>query len=151
MSDKSYLTAITRKQMSLPARFLLKDNRIQGKVLDYGCGRGKDVEELLLRGFDISGYDPNQSAWQDTGCLTPKYDTILCSYVLNVVNSKDRDSVIKKIKFSLKKKGKAYLTVRRDMDSDYVSSRGTEQYLVKLDLPIIKETSAYCIYELSNA
>lgn len=57
----SHLTAIERTSLSYPARILLNKKKIVGKVLDFGCGIGKDVELLQHKGFDIVGYDPLNS------------------------------------------------------------------------------------------
>ena len=39
-------TAIRRNKLSVPFKFLLKNNLLNGTVLDYGCGRGDNFEEL---------------------------------------------------------------------------------------------------------
>ena len=70
----SHLTAIERTSLSYPARILLNQKKIKGKVLDFGCGIGKDVELLSNKGFDIEGYDP----FYFPSFPTEKYDTILC-------------------------------------------------------------------------
>lgn len=74
--------------------------------------------------------------------------TQYCSYVYNVINEVERKSITRQIKSMLKKDGRAYITVRRDIKSDYVSKKGTHQYIVKLDAPVVIETSDFCIYEL---
>ena len=51
----SHLTAIERTSLSYPARTLLNQKKIIGKILDFGCGVGKDVEILINKGFDIVG------------------------------------------------------------------------------------------------
>jgi hypothetical protein len=45
-NQNSHLTAIERTSLSYPARILLNQKKIKGKVLDFGCGIGKDVELL---------------------------------------------------------------------------------------------------------
>ena len=57
-NSNSHLTAIERTSLSYPARIVLNQTKIIGKVLDFGCGIGKDVELLKHKGFDIIGYDP---------------------------------------------------------------------------------------------
>jgi 2-polyprenyl-3-methyl-5-hydroxy-6-metoxy-1,4-benzoquinol methylase len=42
-NSNSHLTAIERTSLSYPARILLNQKR-KGKILDFGCGIGKDVE-----------------------------------------------------------------------------------------------------------
>ncbi len=54
----SHLTAIERSYLSFPAQFLLNQNLLQGKILDFGCGFGNDVKILRQKGCDITGYDP---------------------------------------------------------------------------------------------
>ena len=53
----SHLTIKDRKRPSLPLRFLLKNKKLQGKILDFGCGLGKDVEYLHSNKSIVKGYD----------------------------------------------------------------------------------------------
>jgi len=116
-------------------------------VLDYGCGRGDDVDALKKMGIKIEGYDPY---WKpDIRSLKKKYDVVMCNYVLNVVDKRERIAIIDKVKSLLKKNGRAYFSVRRDINKDYSTKSGTQQYVVKLDSDILFEKkSAYCIYEI---
>ncbi len=107
----SHLTAIERTTLSYPARILFNQNKIIGKVLDFGCGIGKDVELLKDKGIDIIGYDPFYFPIQ----LHEKYDTILCFYVLNVLLPEEQNQVLMRISTLLKPNGKAYFAVRRDV------------------------------------
>ena len=77
-NSNSHLTAIERTFLSYTARIVLNQKKIIGKVLDFGCGIGKDVELLKHKGFDIIGYDP----FYFPEFPTEKFDTILCFYVL---------------------------------------------------------------------
>lgn len=135
--NKFHLTAITRKTCSLPIKNLLKKDLLKGDILDYGCGKGFDVEYLNCDGYDIY-YQPEFP--------TKKYDTISCNYVLNVVDEDVRIDILKKIKGLLKEGGVAYVSVRRDLKEDYVTKKGTKQFLVKLDFPILTENSGFCTY-----
>jgi hypothetical protein len=64
----SFKTAIARRRPSAPATLLkpliervlanAPDPSVRG-VLDYGCGRGADVEYFLSLGIDTVGYDPH--------------------------------------------------------------------------------------------
>ena len=76
-----YLTAIKRTDLSVPTRYLLQHNLLKGKILDYGCGFGYDTDELKNRGFDIQGYD----YYYRPDYPEDKFDTIICNYVLNVL------------------------------------------------------------------
>jgi len=107
----SHFTAKERKKMSFPTRILLNENLIEGKILDFGCGFGKDVEELTKRGFEVDAYDPHYFPEYPT----KQYDTILCHYVLNVLQPQDQAKVLYQVSNLLKFGGKAYFSVRRDV------------------------------------
>jgi len=107
----SHRTAKEREKMSFPARILLERNLIDGEVLDFGCGFGKDIEELQQKGIDIIGYDP----YYQPGYPDKQFDTILCHYVLNVLQKQDQAKVLFEVSRLLKFGGKAYFSVRRDI------------------------------------
>jgi cyclopropane fatty-acyl-phospholipid synthase-like methyltransferase len=145
MSVKSYLTAISRRTPSAPLTQLEKMGLIRGKVLDYGCGRGSDGEYLKSKSIFTDSYDPH---WSPISLKDNKYDTILCTYVLNVLKKEDEADIISNIQRHLNPNGKAYISVRRDVKQDGPTSRGYQRN-VTLNFPVIKEKkSNYCIYEL---
>jgi len=147
MIAKSYNTAIARKGPSSPLLSLEKMGLISGKVLDYGCGKGADGKYLSSKSISVDSYDP---FWNPIN-LNQKYDTILCTYVLNVLEGNEEEELISNILKHLSPKGKAYISVRRDIKKDGKTSRGYQRN-VTLTYPIIKERkNNYCIYELSHA
>ena len=113
-NPNSYLTAKERDAPSLPVRMLLERRLINGTVLDYGCGFGRDVAFLQTRGFAAQGYDPHHRPEMPTR----KFDTILCFYVLNVLFADEQTAVLVDIARLLKPTGKAYFAVRRDIRND---------------------------------
>lgn len=143
--DKSYLTAIHRKSASAPLMWLLKHNLINGRVLDYGCGYGTDVLELQKRDYEAAGYDPYFFNDMPKG----SFDTVLCTYVLNVLPADEQKKVIEQLKKKLKKNRRAYITVRRDIKQPITTSHGTYQDYVLLPFPVVTENKRYCIYELT--
>jgi len=127
------LTAIERTSLSYPARILLNQKKISGKVLDFGCGIGKDVELLQQKGFDVVGYDP----FYFPEFPTEKFDTILCFYVLNVLLPEEQAEVLMNVSHLLKPNGKAYFAVRRDIQYEgfrvhKVHKKETYQCIIKL-------------------
>ena len=76
-----YLTAIRQTTLSAPTRYLLQHGMLKGRILDFGCGFGFDADELKRQGYDIAGYDYYYRPKYPEG----KFDTILCNYVLNVL------------------------------------------------------------------
>ena len=111
LNPNSHLTAILRTSLSYPARILMNQKRIHGKVLDFGCGVGKDVELLQQKGYDIVGYDP----FFFPDYPKEKFDTILCFYVLNVLLPEEQAYVLLEVSSLLKPGGSAYFAVRRDV------------------------------------
>lgn len=132
-------TAIHRKNLSSPAKWLSDNKLIAHPALDYRCGKGMDA--ALLK---IESYDPVHKPLMPFG----EFQTILCTYVLNVVDAETGDDIIEDILYRLKYGGRAFITVRRDFKKDYRNSYGVEQRIVKLGLPIIHETRNYCIYSV---
>jgi ATP adenylyltransferase len=132
-------TAIKRARPSGPARSLAEQSLLRGRCLDYGCGRGKDADT-----FNMERFDPHWAPQPPTG----KFDTILCTYVLNVVPPQDVPNILRTIQDLLAPGGRAYLTVRRDLGGQDKKGRGTTQRHVELDLPVLQKRQGYCTYEL---
>lgn len=107
----SHLTAKHRDKLSFPTRLLFQNNKLFNSILDFGCGLGSDVMFLKEKGFDVDGYDP----YYFPKYPHKKYDVIYCNYVLNVLQNKEQATVLFEISKLLKKGGKAYFAVRRDL------------------------------------
>ncbi|PPS45418.1 HIT family protein [Chroococcidiopsis sp. TS-821] len=144
----SHLTAIERTYLSFPAKFLLNNNLLKGKILDFGCGFGNDVKILRQKGFDITGYDP----YYFPNYPQEKFDTILCFYVLNVLFPEEQANILMEVSHLLKPGGKAYYAVRRDLKKEgfrehYVHKKQTYQCIVKLPFKSINLDEHCEIYE----
>lgn len=148
--DKAHLTAISRRTASAPARWLCDPKRGSEFIgdmwthLDYGCGRGADADT-----FGWDRYDPHYFPELPT---RNDYHTITCTFVLNVIESPvEREMILSIIRSLLRPGGKAYITIRRDVKTEGVTSRGTYQENVVLDLPVVTEKrGAYIIYLLKG-
>jgi hypothetical protein len=118
--SKFHRTAISRDKLSVPMRELKKNDLLQGRMLDYGCGRGDDADTLGMEKYDPTGPFTE----------TPKghFQTITCIYVLNVIESpSDRRSVEDAIIELLAPGGRAYIAVRGDISGDGGTSARTWQ------------------------
>lgn len=127
-------TAIDREKPSYPTRQLLSRRLIKGRILDFGCGNGIDVDFLHQKGFDVTGYDPFFASELPTG----KFDTILCNYVLNVLLPEEQPQVLMAISELLKPSGSAYFSVRRDLKRSGFrihAKKGTSVYQCNVFLP----------------
>ena len=109
-------TAISRSSMSVPARWLDDEGLIVGDILDFGCGRGYDANEL-----GAVGYDPNSDDHQETP--NDKFDTVVCIYVLNVIPPDEQQGCLTAIQDYLKDDNSvAYIAVRRDLEKNVEES-----------------------------
>ena len=150
-NPNSHLTAIERTLLSYPARILQKQNKLLGKILDFGCGIGKDVELLKEKDFDIIGYDP----FYFPNFPTEKFDTILCFYVLNVLLPEEQAEVLMNVSSLLKPNGKAYFAVRRDIQYEgfrvhKIHKKETFQCIIKLPYFTIFKNENCEIYEYES-
>lgn len=110
-NPNSHHTAILRTEASYPARYLHRNGFIAGRVLDFGIGHGADIRFLHNAGFDVSGYDPEYLPEIPQG----QFDTILCTYVLNVLLPVEQSHVLMAVSELLAPYGRAFFTVRRDI------------------------------------
>ena len=76
-------TAMRRQDLSVPTQFLLSMGVLTKKTshLDFGCGRGDDVDKLASMGFKSRGWDP---VHRPTTRRT-RSDVVTCNYVINVI------------------------------------------------------------------
>lgn len=106
---KAHLTAISRKTLSAPMRWLNSLALIPtgSKSLDYGCGRGFDADQLGMAKFDPH-YFPETP--------TDNNDVVTCNYVLNVIPEADeRGRVLDTLQLLARNKGgTVYVSVRND-------------------------------------
>lgn len=143
----SHLTAKERSQLSFPSKYLKNQGLLSGRVLDYGCGFGKDVEVLDKQGLNITGYDPNYFPDWPSG----KFNTIICHYVLNVLKPEEQATVLMRVSSLLAENGKAYFAVRRDIAYEgfrmhKVHKKPTFQMLVKLPYESVFQNESCEIY-----
>lgn len=151
LNPNSHLTSIERTSLSYPARILLNQKKISGKVLDFGCGIGKDVELLQQKRVDIVGYDP----FYFPEFPTEKFDTILCFYVLNVLLPEEQAEVLMNVSHLLKPNGKAYFAVRRDIQYEgfrihKVHKKETYQCIIKLGYLSVFKNENCELYEYQH-
>ncbi len=143
MKNNSHLTAFRWHKPSQALVLLLQRGLVIGRTLDYGSGHGRDYNHLTALQYNVECYDPYYAPKRPSG----QYDTILCTFVLNVLELPEREQVIKDIDNLLTPNGIAYYTVQRNIKKLQWSVRHTFQDYVILPLPIIFQNSKYCIYE----
>ena len=120
----------------MPARLAEEDGVLEGglSILDYGSGRGQDVERLTAMGRTATGWDPYFAAHQ---APTPS-DAVFLTYVLNVIENANerRDTLLRAWKLaqrllvvSTRLTWDAHKVRGNEFDDGVVTSRGTFQHL----------------------
>jgi ATP adenylyltransferase len=139
-----HLTAIARKGASAPLKYLLKKGLVKGRVLDYGCGRGADVCALQRKDYEVYGFDPFWNPIDIDGL----FDTVLCTFVLNVVPEAEQRVVLVSLLSHVKEGGTAFVTVRRDLPREGMKGKGCTQRWVECPegFEIVKETKGFAIF-----
>ena len=138
-------TAIKRNKPSAPMEFLKDSGYLKGQIMDFGCGKGMDADTYKMSKYDPYYFPVQLERYKDT------YDTITCNYVLNVLPKDEEKKVLKNIQSLLTEEGKAYITVRRDIKKEGITSKKTFQRNVELRLPVVVEKARrFCIYLLTK-
>jgi len=137
----SYQSAIKRKAPSLPAQKLFSLGRLNGRALDYGCGKGFDAHT-----YAMERYDPFYAPDEPIG----EFDVITCTYFLDTLGPYAKWIEIKKICSLLADGGTAYLSVRRDIGSKPKTWRGCLHSDIRLPFQILYENKSYAIYTLTK-
>lgn len=151
LKNNPHLTAIERTAMSFPTRWLKQNNLLKREILDFGCGFGVDTDLLKTQGYDIVGYDN----YYRPALPEKRFDTIICNYVLNVLEPNEQAEVLMFVSEFLKPEGKAYFAVRRDLKSEgfrthYVHKQPTYQSNVILPYKSIFQNKNCEIYEYQH-
>ena len=120
----------------MPARLADEDGLLEGglSILDYGSGRGQDVERLAAMGRRATGWDPFFAAHQTP---TPS-DVVFLTYVLNVIEdpTERRDTLLRAwqlaerlLVVSTRLTWDSHKVRGNEFDDGIVTSRGTFQHL----------------------
>lgn len=146
---KSHLTAIVRKTLPAPTRWLMNNEKIWGAVLDYGCGKCFSVNPP-----EWDSYDPHYRPNGLTG--TGFYHTIICNYVLCTIPAFfERMEILRNIQSHLYPMGTAFISVRTDRPKSGwgLTARGTYQCKLNV-IPPLKEIyhdSRFRVFELTRS
>ena len=149
-SHRSYLTAIPRKTLPVPTRWLIHQGLIRLPVLDYGCGKCYKVNPWQWINYDPYHYKI------DIDCFRGSFMTVVCNYVLCTLPPSKRVDVLRDIQSLLmhQSDSAAYIAVRADRPRSGwgISSHGTYQGQVrKLPGKLIHTCNQYRIFRLTRA
>jgi len=147
----SHLTAKERDSLSFPAKILFNKHLLLGEVLDFGCGFGSDVTFLQSKGINIVGYDKHYFP----EFPQKQFDTIICFYVLNVLQQEEQSLVLMELSQLIKPTGKVYIAVRRDIQYEgfrthKIHQQKTFQCNVILNFKSVFKNNSCEIYEYQH-
>ena len=139
----------------MPARLAEDDGVFDDclSILDYGSGRGQDVERLEARGRTAKGWDP----YFDADRSPEPADAVLLTYVLNVIeNAHERDDTLTRaweltrrvLVVSTRLTWDASKVRGNEYDDGVVTTRGTFQHLYKpteLRALVMRTTGVRCV------
>jgi hypothetical protein len=151
MKHKSYLTAIPRKALPTPTRWLLKGEHVDAlspHVLDFGCGKCASVNPVAW-----TSYDPHFKPL-DLSKLEGTFGRIICNYVLCTLPPEERIPVLRQIQKLLHVDGIAFVSVRNDRPKNGwgLTSKGTYQGRVRFPfLTEVYKNSQFRIYLLTKS
>lgn len=107
-------TAITRKDVSAPMKWILENLEIPGAVLHYGEGKAYlDTAALRDSGADVAVYEPYPAPRQRYKAILPAdyFDMLVSIYILNVLEPYERNLVLSEMKIIA---DRAVVAVRTD-------------------------------------
>ena len=122
LMNSSYLTAMARTNPSIPAKHVHEHVIVPRKfnsVLDWGCGKGRDVIFFKESGLRVMGYDPYYATVKPK--LSPKYDCVMITYVLNTIETLDlRLRCLREARSYLRRDGRMMISVssRSEIDKE---------------------------------
>lgn len=108
-------TAIHRSTLSRPMKDAIAWGWLsrEDRALDFGCGKGGDVNHLRAEGYTVEGYDKHPPFGWDT---LPRglFDFVSVVYVVNVLDEEiDRRRVLEAAWVCLRPGGSMYVVSRR--------------------------------------
>lgn len=114
---KTENTAIRRNKPSRPTRYMAEETLhlpFYSKVLDYGCGRGDDIEWLTKEHYCVvSGYDPNFAPYDNPLSHKEDFTVVLLNYVLCVIPDRfQRQNIVEDAWHHVRKGGTMMVSVR---------------------------------------
>lgn len=125
-------TSINRNKLPAIYRKLQKRGILQGIILDFGCGKYTShiAEYCAENGADYHGVDKyNQTADKNLEeivyCATHGTDAVICSNVLNVIDSDEEINLILKLLPSF---ARTYITVYEGDKTGKGKQTGPDQY-----------------------
>ena len=158
---ESWLTADMKEEYGTFEN-LIKEG---AKILDGGCGSGRDSLYFLQKGYDVTAFDPSDEmikyASQFTGIKIGKarweeldddgkYDAVWASASLYHVSRKDMSDVFDRIARALKKNGILFASYRDRPDDFSENGRSFTSFDRKTFEKFVKDNGKYDILEIKE-
>ncbi|MBD2309982.1 hypothetical protein H6G17_31785 [Chroococcidiopsis sp. FACHB-1243] len=124
-STPRWKCAIARRGLSMPMKVAVKYRVVEPSslLLDFGCGRGEDLEHLHKLDISCVGFDPY---WKYDLALLQPTDCISCIYVINTIESAIERTEVLQYCWELTRRS-LVIAVRTDGRGEGLSRLGTYQ------------------------
>lgn len=144
----STVNADMTKQYELFLKYMIKN----GKILDFGCGSGRDIKYFMNLGYVVIGIDGSielcklASEYTKTKIINmdfidfneiDTYDGIWASASLLHLNKKDLKKVLINLRNSLKKEGILYISIKDGSDEEIDNVGRYYNYINKDDFELL--------------
>lgn len=92
-------TAKSRTTVSAPTKWAFENGYLGKRVYDWGCGKRKDTDWLTNQNYTVFPHDPFHFPGNNPKNFNfSLIDTIICNYVLNVIESQEgRTNLLRQI------------------------------------------------------
>lgn len=148
----NYYNKTIDADMSIQYELFKKYLKPNSKILDFGCGSGRDIKYFLNEGYDVTGLDGSSELCALAHKLTNtkiinmnfldfkeknKYDGIwACSSLLHL-NNIDLEKVLIKLKESIKKDGIIYISLKDGIGEEIDNNGRYYNYMTKKDIELL--------------
>ena len=124
--NKFYDKKIINKESTFAKFTYKKIKKQKGKILDIGCGNGRDSFFFNQKGYNVTGIDISKKAIQKNSKKNRKFEIIYCRFFLHTVDHLLEKKLIHLIKKTQKKNTLVFFEFRNFKDKIFGKFRASD-------------------------